>query len=85
MAAITGFPAEDENGFPILADAHGNNVAFRCVGCGGPILAIARPHQRGSSDENPSVCPACSARYWVEPMSDKLVIHRVSGKRVGAA
>lgn len=79
MAKITGFGVVDEAGFPVLADPHGNNVALRCLGCSSPVLAIVRDNQRGSSKMNPSVCPACSAMYWIEtkPALSQLVIHRV--------
>jgi len=82
MTAISGFSVVDENGFPVLADPHGNNVAFRCVGCGGPVLAVLREHQRGSSVENPAVCRACSSQFWVEPADGKprLVLHRMLGR-----
>ena len=80
MPTITDYSAVDEEGFPILADAHGNNVAFRCASCGGPVLAVMREHQRGASEANPSICRACSTRYWVEldDPGTSLLIHRVS-------
>jgi len=80
MSTITDFTAVDDAGFPVLADAHGNNVAFRCASCGGPVLAVVREHQRGASESNPSACRACSARYWVEAREadNQLVIHRVA-------
>jgi hypothetical protein len=80
MTAVTNFTAVDEGGFPVLADAHGNNVAFRCLGCGAPVLAVVLAHQRGSSPTNPSICRACQSRFWVEPKPGayQLVVHRVS-------
>jgi hypothetical protein len=79
MATITGFSVVDEAGLPILADPFGNNVAFRCLGCGAPVLAIVLPSQRGSSPENPAICPACESRYWVEHQGEarRLVVRRV--------
>jgi len=65
MATVTKFKAVDAEGFPVLCDAHGNNVAFRCLGCGSPVLATIREHHRGASAANPSQCPACSSRFWV--------------------
>jgi hypothetical protein len=79
MAAVTGFRCVDDQGHPILADAHGNNVAFRCMGCGGPVLAVVLGHQRGSSPGNPSRCRACESEFWVAPdIQQKLItVHRV--------
>jgi NAD-dependent SIR2 family protein deacetylase len=79
MATVTGFRAADGQGFPVLCDAHGNNTAFRCLGCGGPVLATIRENQRGSEPGRPTECPACGSRYWVEADEGKqlLVIHRV--------
>jgi len=53
MATVTDFHCTDEGGLRVLCDAHGNNVAFRCQGCGGPVLAVIREHQRGSHPDNP--------------------------------
>jgi uncharacterized protein with PIN domain len=80
VPAIANFEVRGADGYPILADPYGNNVAFRCIGCGGPVLAIIREHQRGSSPENPSECRACRAKYWVEALIEvsQLVVHRVS-------
>jgi predicted RNA-binding Zn-ribbon protein involved in translation (DUF1610 family) len=64
MATITGFVCVDENGRKIPCDAFGNNVAFSCVECGHPMLAIIREHQRGSDAANPAVCPVCGFRAW---------------------
>lgn len=66
MTGVTGFLVHDEDGYPVAADPHGNNVAFRCLGCGGPVLAIPREHQRGSSSSNPSICRGCGSLFWVE-------------------
>lgn len=79
MTTVSSFSVVDEAGLTVLADAHGNNVAFRCVGCAAPVLAVMRDHQRGSSPKNPSVCPACRARYWVEVLvpHSKLIVRRV--------
>lgn len=79
MAKITGFTAQNESGIPILCDAYGNNVAFRCLKCGGPVLAVMRANQRGSSSNNPSQCPSCLEHFWVSlTKADRsLVIHRV--------
>ena len=79
MTTITGFTVVDAVGFPVLADPFGNNVAFQCVGCGAPILAVVRKDQRGSSVTKPAICPACGSRFWVEPKEKehRLIVHRV--------
>lgn len=80
MPAITGFKAVDESGFPVLCHAHGNNVAFRCLGCGSPVLAVLFNNQPGINSDRPTTCPACEARYWVEVKESPgyLVVHRQS-------
>ena len=85
MTAITGFSASAQDGSPIAADAHGNNVAFKCLVCGGPVLAVLLPKQRGSSAEKPTTCRACSTCYWVEahiPQS-RLLVHQLASKHSG--
>ena len=79
MTTVSDFRVVDESGYPVLADPHGNNVAFRCLSCGGPVLAVILEHQRGSSAANPPVCRACLSRYWVEAEvpSSRLVVHRI--------
>jgi len=76
---MTGFKCIDESGFPVLCDPFGNNVAIKCPGCGGPVLAILREYQRGANKESPSICPSCRSRIWVESKEDQelLVLHRV--------
>ena len=83
MTAITDFSAFDESGYPVLADAYGNNVAFRCVGCGGPVLAALFQTHRGTSAKHPSKCRACECEYWVEPFESEkqLIIHRIKRER----
>jgi uncharacterized protein with PIN domain len=85
MSTITDFAVVGEDGFPVAADPHGNNVAFRCIGCGGPVLAVARENQRGSSTENPAVCRGCHSRYWIEVREQEstVVLHRVRAVRSG--
>jgi DNA-directed RNA polymerase subunit RPC12/RpoP len=80
VTTVSGLSVVDEAGFPVLADPHGNNVAFRCLGCGAPVLAVVLEHQRGCSAQKPSVCPACGAKFWVEAVvtEQQLVVHRVS-------
>ena len=53
MTTITGFTASAPDGAVIDVDAHGNNVAFQCVACGAPVLAVLLPHQRGASADMP--------------------------------
>lgn len=79
MAKITGYKAVDEAGSAVPCDSHGNNVAFLCGDCHGPVLAVVRPHQRGSSASNPAKCAACGAKYWVSADESRqlLAIHRV--------
>jgi len=78
LSKITDFKCIDEAGFPVLCDPFGNNVAIRCPSCGGPVLAILREHQRGSSDKNPSNCRACDSRIWIEMKEGQelLILHR---------
>jgi DNA-directed RNA polymerase subunit RPC12/RpoP len=85
MATITEFSVVDESELPILADPFGNSVAFRCLGCGSPVLAILLPNQRGSAEDNPSMCPACGSRYWLEVLdeSEQLVVHRLTQQQDG--
>ena len=74
---ITGFLTMDTNGLEILADAHGNNIAFCCMECGHPVLATALENQRGSDEYHPATCKRCSVRYFldVRPQAGKLYIH----------
>ncbi|OUS25554.1 hypothetical protein A9Q99_21085 [Gammaproteobacteria bacterium 45_16_T64] len=73
---ITGFIALDEEGSALLADAHGNNVAFNCLSCGHPILAIARDHQRGFSEASPADCKGCQQKHFldVRPEMEKFYV-----------
>jgi uncharacterized protein with PIN domain len=79
MPRVTDFRCFDEDGFPILCHAFGNNVAFRCTGCGGPVLAIMRENQRGSAADHPTMCPACDSQFWVarDEEEERLVVHRM--------
>jgi uncharacterized protein with PIN domain len=79
MATVTDFRCVDDQGFPVLCDAHGNNAAFRCLSCGGPVLVTFRENQRGSDAAHPTECRACHARYWLEAdaLRELLVVHRV--------
>jgi len=54
-------------GNQVLCDAYGNNVAFKCRGCGHPMLAIIIPEQnkRGSTPDNPAKCRHCGWRCWI--------------------
>jgi hypothetical protein len=77
VTTVTGMHAWSESQ-RVLADAHGNNVAFACLNCGGPVLATLMLHQRGSSEENPTECRVCNAKFWVEPQvaRNRLLVHR---------
>ncbi len=80
MARVTNFSCFDEDNIPVLADAWGNNVAFRCTSCGSPVLAdLHDANQRGASAGNPSVCRACGSLYWLEAdqQAQRLVLYRV--------
>lgn len=46
MAKVTGLNCIDEAGYRVLCDPFGNNVAFRCPACGGPVLSIILENQR---------------------------------------
>lgn len=81
--AITDFSCVDEQGFPVLCDAYGTDVAFRCVGCGSPVLATQFPYQTGGHGFSPDPsraarCRACGCAYWVETDAPKgrLILHR---------
>lgn len=84
MSRVTEFEVVDEAGNLVPADPHGNNVALACLECDGPVLAIARPDQRGSSLENPSECPACGTLTWVRVLESeaRMVVHLVPVGRV---
>lgn len=77
---ITDFLTMDDNGVEIVADAHGNNLAFSCSKCRHPVLAIALENQRGSDEGHPSACKGCGTKYFldVRPQSEKLYVHRLS-------
>ena len=79
MPLVTDFRCFDEDGFQVLCHAFGNNVAFRCLGCGGPVLAIIRDNQRGSDSDHLTTCPACDSQYWLARNQERhqVVIHRI--------
>ena len=76
---ITDFLTMDEKGDAILADAHGNTIAFSCFDCDHPMLAIALENQRGSDEEHPAVCKRCGAKYFLDirPHMEKLYVHSI--------
>ena len=78
MTTITGFKCIDENGFPILCDAHGNNAAIRCPGCSSPILIVARENQKGSDEAHTTQCISCGVVVWVslENRKKRLIFHK---------
>ena len=75
---ITDFLVMDAYGSKVAADPHGNKLAFCCMRCGHPVLAVSLENQRGSDEAHPADCRACNARYFldVRPQSAKLYIHR---------
>jgi hypothetical protein len=79
VTTITGFSVVDDSGLPVLVDPFGNNVAFRRLGCGGPVLAIALANQRGSSVSNPSQCRASGSKFFIEvdESQARIAIHRL--------
>ena len=85
MTVITNFNAINSKETPVAADAYGNNVAFQCTHCNGPVLATMLSNQRGTSSEKPAVCRQCAASYWIEISSEKsqLVVHQVISDRPG--
>ena len=78
MVTITDFKCIDENGFPILCDAHGNNAAIRCLACSAPILITFRENQKGSDAEHTTHCISCDMELWVslEGGQQRLVLHK---------
>ena len=82
MTRVTDFGCiHESSGRQVLCDAYGNNVAFKCIDCGHPMLAIILPKQnrRGSTPEHPAVCRHCGHRFWVsaETANSLLRIHAV--------
>lgn len=74
---ITGFLVLDGDGRELPADPYGTNLAFCCLSCGHPLLAVALENQRGSDEQHPAVCKRCQAAFFldVRPQSEKLYIH----------
>ena len=81
MSIITNFPCLDQSDNAVPCDAFGNNVALRCPRCGYPILAIARPHQRGADANNPAECRGCELRCWIEVENNRLRLIEVATPR----
>jgi len=63
---ITDFLIMDSEGNEVAADPFGNNLAFTCMDCGHPILAIALENQRGNSESSPVFCKGCEASYFMD-------------------
>ncbi len=84
MTAVTGFNAWVQ-GQQVPTDAHGNNVAFLCTTCRGPVLATLMEHQRGSSASKPTQCGSCGASFWIEAQvgQKRLLVHRVPSTASG--
>lgn len=76
---ITDFLVMDGSGEEIQADPFGNNLAFECLGCAHPVLAVALENQRGSSEKNPAQCRGCGLCYFLDVRIDaeKIYVHRV--------
>jgi len=79
---ITGFLIMDSSGNEVPADAHGNNVAFCCRGCGHPMLAVAMDNQRGSDEDHPATCKQCGSSYFLDVRSSagKAYVHMLPGR-----
>lgn len=78
---VTDFLVLDTDGNEILADPHGNNLAFSCPTCGAPVLAVALENQRGWDEEHPAVCRSCESAYFLDirEHAKKLYIDPVLG------
>lgn len=63
---ITDFQLIGADGVALNSDAFGNNVAFNCIQCRHPILAILRPNQRGSSIDAVVECRGCQSGYYLD-------------------
>lgn len=74
---ITDFLVMDTNGVEIDADPHGDNLAFCCMACGYPIVAVALDNQCGSDEEHPASCRGCDAKYFLDIrlQTEKIYIH----------
>jgi hypothetical protein len=77
---ITDLKCTDERGRTVPCDASDNNVAFSCLRCAHPMLAMMRPSQRGSSPDHPARCRKCGFECWVEPHTESL---RVYSRSIG--
>jgi len=77
---ITDFLVMDGNGNEIVADPFGNNLAFTCMDCGHPVLALALENQRGSSESSPVICKGCDASYFMDirAHAKKIYVHTTS-------
>lgn len=78
---ITDFLVMNGDGVEIAADAHGNNLAFSCLGCGHPVLGIALDNHKGSDERHPTTSKGCGEKYFLDVRlrTEKLSIHRVGG------
>lgn len=66
MSIITNAVVLDQDNRKIVSDCFGNNAAIKCPKCQNyPVLLIARPNQRGSNSENPSICQSCGAHIFI--------------------
>ena len=79
MAKVTGFSAKTEAGDGVVCDAHGNNVAFQCIACDAPVLAVILENQRGFDSAHPTTCPECGAKFWLsaQEVDSTLIVHVV--------
>jgi hypothetical protein len=61
--------AFQHQGYPTIAHADGNNAAWVCPLCGGPVLLVYQQNRIGSNPNTPSPCqgPGCGATYSLHP------------------
>ena len=80
--AITDFLIMDAYGIVIAADSDGDHLAFCCMQCGYPIVAVALDSQRGSDEDHPASCRGCGTQYFldVRPHAKKLYIHQLDAE-----
>ena len=67
MATITNATVRlEEAGQMLRSDCFGNNAAIECPRClSYPVLLVALPNQRGSSNTNPGICRHCASRVYI--------------------
>jgi hypothetical protein len=79
LAKVTDFELVAAKGLKLAADAHGNNVAFRCVDCASPVLAVLLANRQGSAANKPVKCKGCGSKYWlkIDQAERRLTLNRI--------